>query len=543
MKKTFLPLIALLLFSCSSKHPSSQSSGEVSSQTSSQEATSLTSEESSPSESLSRDIDRGGVTQTTIAQYYTDLTEHSAYTVDSAPTIGYTKVLVVPVWFTDSPDYVLDRDLVHEDIELAYFGDEGEIGWHSVKSFYETESLDYLYMEGTVSEWYELDEPMAAYGVGAGQNKTVSLAKEATDWFFSAHEEEDRRDYDGDGDGYIDAVMLIYAAPDYVSLRREECPNLWAYCYWYQSPREHNVKAPGVNTFFWASYDFIYDRDTALTRAGTGFGLGDCRNCVVDSHTFIHEFGHCLGLDDYYDYGPNGYSAAASFSMQDHNIGGHDPFSLLSFGWVDPFIPTESCSIEITPFQNEHDLILLTPEWNDFDSPFDEYLLIELFTPTGLNELDCRYKYAGSYSKGPNRTGIRLWHVDARLLYVERDENFTETQMTSDALIDAYYGVTQAFTNTYGDEDYGSPLGSDYDKFDLLHLIRNSKTMTYKTSKDLEANNLFYDGDSFDMSTYSKQFGKSGKLDSGSQLGWSFEVAIEDSGASALATISLTKAD
>ena len=50
------------------------------------------------------------------------------------------------------------------------------------------------------------------------------------------------------------------------------------------------------------------------------------------------------------------------FSMQDYNVGGHDPYSMMALGWVKPYIPTDSCEIKIKPFQTNHDLILLTPQ-------------------------------------------------------------------------------------------------------------------------------------------------------------------------------------
>lgn len=56
-------------------------------------------------------------------------------------------------------------------------------------------------------------------------------------------------------------------------------------------------------------------------------------------------------------------------------------------------------------------MILLTPKWNEYDSPFDEYLLLELYTPSGIN------KYHASSLNDLGKIGIRLWYVDARLIY------------------------------------------------------------------------------------------------------------------------------
>ena len=52
-------------------------------------------------------------------------------------------------------------------------------------------------------------------------------------------------------------------------------------------------------------------------------------------------------------------------------------------------------------------------------SPFDEYLLIEFYTPTGLNEKDSLAKYAGVYPQMFQTNGIKIYHIDSRLGYYE----------------------------------------------------------------------------------------------------------------------------
>ena len=481
---------------------------------------------------------------------YRDYADKNIYPIDVAPALGKAKLLVIPIWFEDSSQFIDEdhREDVRSDIEDAYFGSYEDIGWHSVKSYYGTESMGALEIDGTVAEWYEAEGGYSKYATDdPGMNYSDALVKEASDHYFETHPTESRKDYDCDGNGFLDGVMLIYAAPDYNSFRKYSYGNLWAYCYWQQNMDYQNVQNPGPNVYFWASYDFMYDSSTAKTRTGkTNYGAGETSHCTVDAHTFIHEMGHVFGLEDYYDYGTNGYSPAAGFSMQDNNVGAHDPYSVMALGWADPYIPTASEDIIIKPFQVNHDLILLTPEWNSFDSPFDEYLLLELYTPTGLNELDTTYSYQGSL--GPSATGLRLWHVDARLVAVNDVKNdypvYSADNITCD-VNEGYYGVQHAFSNTYvtksGGDGYGSPLGADYYKYDMLHLIRNSTTETYKTSSFLSNASLFGNGASFSMSKFKAQFPNSGKLDSNVDLGWSFTVEITGKGENAEATVHLVK--
>lgn len=503
-----------------------------------------------------------GMETTEIKQTYEDFAKNNVYGISNCPTHGEPKLLIIPVWFSDSSTFISSnkREDVRNDIAATYLGSKEETGWHSVKSYYEEESLGNLTLNGTVTDWYEVNASYTAYGdADAGGDATSGLVGTATDWYFDRHPGEKRTDYDSDGDGYLDGVMLIYAAPDYAALGSNRYTNLWAYCYWLQDPTQKSTRNPGPNVFFWASYDFMYGGNARARTGKSDFSNGDTSHCTLDAHTFIHEMGHVFGLDDYYDYADNSNSPAATFSMQDYNRGGHDPFSLMAFGWADPYIPESSCEITIGAFQNTHDLILLTPSWNAVDSAFDEYLLLELYTPTGLNELDSTYAYEGARDlKGPTATGLRVWHVDARLVYAvsgAAGSYYTSERCQAENLrlggnssapnlitdVNHSGGVLHAFTNTGDDDDYGTRLGQAYDKYDLLHLIRNSRSKTYSHCTQLTGADLFGDGSSFSMSDFGKQFPNTGKLDSNADLGWSFSVAISGEGDNAQATITLTR--
>ena len=483
--------------------------------------------------------------KTKIKQTYHDQTDwnNNAYSTDSCPTEGEAKLLIVPIWFTDSSNYITNKNDVRSDIEKAYLGTTEDTGWHSVKSFYEEESKGKLTLDATVTDWYSVEKASSTFGPEeSGGDETTALVQTVADWYFAENPGANKTDYDCDSDGFYDGIMLIYGAPDYESKGSSD-ENLWAYCYWIQPEDIENPdpENPIANTYFWASYDFMYDSSTASTRTGkSNYGGGDCSHVTIDAHTYIHEMGHVFGLDDYYDYGSNGYQHAGGFSMQDANVGGHDPYSVMSLGWADPYVPTESCVMTIGAFQKTHDLILLSPSFNSKGSAFDQYLLLELYTPTGLNELDSQYTYSGNYPKGPSVPGIRLWHVDSRLVYYtsEKDDG-SLSQLTTDVTKGAdTYGVIPAFSNTVGYEGY-SGLKDDYS---LLKLIRNDKTAKVHSKDDLSASDLFGDGASFDMASYKSQFADKGKLNSKTDLGWKFDVAISGTGNDATATLTLYRA-
>ena len=165
---------------------------------------------------------------------YRDMVENSVYPISATPSVGEAKLLVIPVWFNDSKSFIKEanKERVREDIHDVYFGSSEEVGWHSVKSYYEEESHGTLTLTGTVSAWYEVDISYTYYSTDpatddSGAPKTSALVESAVDWYFTNHTSENKTDYDCDNDGYLDGVMLIYAAPDYATLNKESYNNLW----------------------------------------------------------------------------------------------------------------------------------------------------------------------------------------------------------------------------------------------------------------------------------------------------------------------------
>lgn len=544
------PLFVMFLAGCAMEFPfipgnptvgsndttSSESTSESTSNGSSNQGSSSGSKSnsSSSSSSSSGSSSSGDLEKTQMRYKYSDVSKHNYYTIDSFVTIGSPRVLLIPIWFTDSTTYISSskKEDVRSDIQKAYFGSKEDTGWHSVASYYEEESQGQLTIQGTVSSWYEIGQSSSTYAPEeSGGEATVNLVNTASDWYFTNNPSDSRSNYDYDNDGYLDAVVLIYAAPDYAELNDNSKANLWAYCFWTQEGKTSGKIKP--NVFFWASYDFMYSSTKASSRTGkSSYGAGDTSHCNLDAHTFIHEFGHVMGLDDYYDYSDTNVSyPAGCFSMQDYNVGGHDAFSVMALGWANPYIPTESCEITIGAFQKTHDLILLTPEWNSSDSPFDEYLLLELYTPTGLNKFDTDYTYNNSSAyAGPTSTGIRLWHVDARMY-----------KKSGGRLGSQVYDPTTGNVLVVCSNTPDRAEASSFQNYKLLHLIRNDKTENAKGKDKIVNSDLFGNKSSFSLSSYSNAFVNKTKLNNNKTLGWSFSISITGSGENATAKVTLNR--
>lgn len=474
--------------------------------------------------------------KTKLAYTYDDYTAYNAYRIDNCPLTGNPKLLIIPIWFTDSDNYITNKDNVRSDIQKAYLGTTSETGWHSVKTYYQAESMGNMNLTGVVTDWVDVGQSSTYYGASGstGQSRTKDLVSTVVDSYFGS---SSRSSFDTNNDGYLDGVMFIYGAPDY---RAESSSkgNLWAYCYWVQG--SSSISNPQPNVYFWASYDFMYGSNAYSRTGRSSYNGGNTSHCSIDAHTFIHEMGHVLGLEDYYDYGSEGWKPAGGFSMQDYNVGGHDSYSVMAYGWADPYIPTGSMTITIEPFQTSHDLILLAN--HSVNSPFDEYMLLELWTPTGLNKFDCDYEYASGYDKGPNVPGIRLWHVDGRLVksngyswgttfYTNPKTGNVYHAFNNNSDTDPYSGRGCAYIEATGD--------TNYVYYNLLQLIRNKTSESYTSTSYLSRYDLFVEGDSYSQSTFKNQFPLSTNMNNNSALGWSFAIdSLDSSGA----TITVTKA-
>ena len=473
--------------------------------------------------------DPNHITKRKLLYTYDDYTANSMYNVDNCPLTGSPKLLVVPIWFDDSDQFIsLDRkEDIRDDIRKSFLGTKEETGWHSVASYYKEESLGQVTMTGTVTDWYETGTSYQTYAPESATSATTALVDTVAKWYFDSHSSDPRTNYDTNGDGFLDAVILVYAAPDSQSISGDN-GNLWAYTYWNQY-NSANITDPQSNAYFWGSYDFMYSagQDAFLKTDQTDYGHGDTRYSNVDAHCFIHEMGHVLGLQDYYDYS-NQHEPAGGFSMQDMNVGGHDPYSVMAYGWANPYVPSSSMTITINDFQSSHDLILLAN--HSVTSPFDEYLLLELYTPTGLNEFDTKYAYKSGYPQGAKDVGLRVWHVDARLTYPQ-GYGFSKTLTTNPKSGNVYH----AMSNTYyvGDYDptgHASPLGKEYSEFNLLQLVHKVK----KTGDIFSASSLFKYSSTFAMDSFTSQFVNNTKMNDGNDLGWTFSVDAMDSSSASI---------
>ena len=327
------------------------------------------------------------------------------------PSTGQSSILVIPVQFQN--DKFSEYEL--ETLENTFFGEDYETGWESVSSFYKKSSSNQLQITGQVIDPVTVNSTYYAFEREASNYKgTGTYTDELLDSILSQLILKDAIDlslFDSNGDHIVDSIWLVYSCSF-----DAESDLYWAYTTWSSISRNYNNYY--VNPYSWASIDFLYEGnynnyDKTITDKG-------------DGHTFIHETGHLLGLDDYYSYDYNGVTnydtPVGGVDMMDFNIGDHCSFSKYLLDWVEPTIITQeyleanNYVLNLTSFEDTNKFFLIPSvsngELNYNDTVLDEYLLVEFYTPTNLNEQDSKQKYTNGLSTY-SKPGVLVYHVNA----------------------------------------------------------------------------------------------------------------------------------
>ena len=307
---------------------------------------------------------------------------------------GERHLTVIPVDFSDCPASEIKEDY-HVALSEAFFGDEAGNQFVSLAQYYDQSSFHRLQVKGEVCpKVFRSSETYAALKVknNASQTKAAltRIYNEAMAWYNALPE---RTATLKSGDPIYFVYLAPYSGMDETIASRSSM--MWAFTI--------NDPAP----ICWSSYYMMHAQDSGK----------------VDAHTFIHEFGHMLGLKDYYD--PNSYSEISSCSpmgrmdMMDCSLGEHNAFSKMLLGWNRPYVPEGECVVSLRPATGNGDCLLL-PVGEYAGNPYDEYLLLEYYSPTYLNNVDASLRSELGIGL-MDRAGIRVYHVDARLgLYEDR---------------------------------------------------------------------------------------------------------------------------
>ena len=309
---------------------------------------------------------------------------------------GTYDVLVVPVQFKNATgtSVITDEDLANLDTAFNGKDTTNTTGWESVTSYYYKSSFGKLNLSFDIQSVYTAYSEASAYEDEEGpQNLMLEVLA-------YLENKIDLTEYDYNNDGVLDGIYLIYSEP----VDWNGNSNWWAFVSWYYlegAADSDYQKFDGleVNSYLFAGLDFMDEE--------SGSGV------TINASTYIHETGHMLGLDDYYDYDMTSGSnqGIGGADMMDATVGDHNPYSKIMLDWITPTKVTETQTFTINPAESSGDCLMILLDGDG--TYFSEYLLIDLYTNTGLNEMHADIE--NSYLYYGVEYGVRVYHVSSSI--------------------------------------------------------------------------------------------------------------------------------
>lgn len=422
--------------------------------------------------------------------------------------VGQQNVLVVPIVWADKTDmatsavYSLYQKALGSIIDQYgnpvqdYSNPNDKV--FSLSEYYDTASYGQLKISSFMTDWFYSDKNFDwDYEYIFPE---VEFGDEVLQWVKANYPDIDWTKFDQDGDGYVDAIVFFSVG---LPLSDSYSPASFAGAVHTTgtrfSDRAGTPEDPQVNCFLTVSHLLMQDGD---------------------ANTLIHEFGHNLGLKDYYDISYTGISPLGGFDILDSNRGDWNSYSKLAVGWMNPQVVTNLASGESVEFTIGSsalvgDVIILPAAGTEYEGPFGEYVMIDLFSDDGTNAFD-----AGIWGLS-NTTGVRITHVNATM---RCDTENNET-----------IGM-ELFGNYYVEGNRG---------FYNVELIQAGKVNTLTNLASLNTlvspNDFFYEGDTFTAEEYTEFFYE-GLMDNGMPLGYTVRILSigSDADGNPTATIQIT---
>jgi len=360
----------------------------------------------------------------------------------SVPAMGQRHVPIILVQFKDVKFNTTRQDII----------DKMLTGNASVNQYFRDQSNGLYDPQFDVYGIYTVSQNRAYYGAHSGSNNDKALGALVTEACQKAAADGvSFKPYDTNSDNYCDVVIVIFAGVGEAQARTTIPDAIWP-CNWdLNSAKYYNM---GGNGAFKPSYGDPYVNTFAVFNELHG---DDESSTTVDGiGTFCHEFGHCLGLPDFYDTGERDrhiglgdwdIMCRGSYNNDTYTPAGYSAYEKAFMGWIDYITPqpgtyytlpiwnlknaaTDKAVCMVSPLNaNEYFIIE-----NRKKQGWDEYLPGE-----GIMITHVTYNADRWWSDSPNNEDIQL------MTLMSADNSWTYEDQSTDLWP---LGSNNAFTDT-----------------------------------------------------------------------------------------------
>lgn len=309
------------------------------------------------------------------------------------PLVGSPKSVVILVGFRDLPFEQTRQnflDLLNQE-NYSYGGGTG-----SCRDYFIAASNGVFTPTFDVYGPYTLQNDMAFYGAPQGSSHDKdpgAMVAEACQLADAAG--VDFSQYDYNNDGILDNVFVYYAGHNQAEGASEN--TIW--------PHQSNIAYKGIKV----------DGKTVASYACTSEYSGQSAPNRAAIGTFCHEFGHVLGLPDFYDtsdsdgqlYTVGNWDIMSSGS---YNNGSRTPPTYTSYerfylGWLTPEQLTEKGQYMLEPLETSNKAFLIAASAHNLSG--------QMPSPSEFFLLECRENVGwDAPSASLPGTGMLVWHID-----------------------------------------------------------------------------------------------------------------------------------
>lgn len=341
--------------------------------------------------------------------------------LNNFPTIGEVHSLVILVQFADTKFSTVGSD-AHQFFnnmlnEPGFTYSNGANG--SARDFYLNSSNGRFQPQFDVIGPVTLPEKYSYYGANQGSSvdNPARLEQFVREACTLADPLVDFSQYDHNQDGYIDNIYFFYAGKGEADSGDGNA--IWPHSAYYSDMAkdaglsETSLKLDGIEVGNYTCSNEI--NGTLITPQPAGIG------------TFVHEFGHVLGLADHYDvnYGMTTFAPGSfdTMAQASYNNNGNTPAAFSAYeraclGWLDLTVLKNGVdSLNVLPNLNDSNKAYVVPVGGTND---EEYFIMENRQKKGWD----------AFIPGH---GMLLWHIDYDAKAWEKNElNITGTHQRVD---------------------------------------------------------------------------------------------------------------